>query len=1187
MNRKIRTKTKSRPSLRRFSVSRRSIETLEVRTVLSTGYLQFSLAADQPMAALFQDPNLNNPWGIALNANGGDAWVANSGSGIASQYQGDVGGSAFGLGSPPVTVAGGAPTGVVANGSSDFTIHSGASSGPASFLFDSASGEIDGWNTNVPPPSPSSTAVEATSIPGALYTGLALANVSGQNRLYAADFHDSRIDVFNSSFGRITLAGSFTDPSLPAGYAPYNIANIGGRLLVSYALQDAGQQNPVPGLTNGVVDAFDYNGNFLKTLIAGGPNVPTSKLNEPWGMAVAPGNFGDFSGELLVANSGDGKINAFDPNTGAYSGSLTNPDGNPLAINGLHGLAFGNGLTTGDGNTLFFTGVGAGGGQGLLGAIVSAQNVQFTGVGAEITPVSHVNFSGVVAVFNQAQPEPVGSYTADVNWGDGSLPEQVTVTALPSGGFAVSGSHTYFITSSSNVQENITVSIRDSANDSIVINGVADVAPPGLVFTPQPVTATEGLSFSGTITDFIDQDGFGNPAEYKATIDWGDGTTTASTVTASGTTMHVTGTHTYAHAGTEPIAVTVTDFDGAKGTAHITATVVTSLSGTAKTITPTETTAFNGTVAAFSDAHTGQPLTDYSATINWGDGTTTTGTVTTDGGGGFDVNGSHTYANAGTETVTVAISDPGSTITVLSTAKVADIDTLTATASPVSATQGTAFNGKVASFTDTRAAATPDQFSAAINWGDGTTTTGTITEASNTFTVSGTHNYAQYGAFTVKTTVLHTGGTATATVNSAASVADGNTLTMMPLNVTEVSGQTFTAALADVSDNYPGSVAGDFTASIDWGDGMSSAATVTGGNGSFTVSGTHAYATNGSFAPVVSMADNAPGTARASATAAVTVLQSAPQVTAVAVSGSEQTSLTVEVATFTQPGSSAGPSAYSATIAWGDGTTSQGIVSAAAAGFSVTGTHVYPDEGHYGFTVTVSNGGTSGSASGTATLVEPPLADGTAGTPVTRWINEVFTDLLHRPADAGALTFWSAAFSSGVARADLVFAIEGSAEYRGDEVNQVYQTYLHRSADPGGETFWANFLASNTVEELASIIIASPEYYQVRGGGTNDGFLNALFEDALHRPIDSGAKGYFDQLLAAGVSRQAIAASVLGSEEYLADIVQSFYLRLLDRAADTTGQGFFVSELQQGGTDQLVIASLAASDEYFAKTAAE
>ncbi|HQU41232.1 MAG TPA: TIGR03118 family protein [Pirellulales bacterium] len=1152
--------------------------------MLSTGYLQLSLAADQPNAALLQDANLNSPWGVALNSSGGDLWLANRGSGTASLYQGDVGDSAFQLSSLAVTVPGGSPTGIVANGSSDFAVHSGASSGPASFLFDSAGGDITGWNTDVPPPSPSTSAQIAATTSGAIYTGMALANTGGQNYLYAADFHDKRIDVFNSSFGRVSLAGSFTDPNLPAGYAPYNIANLGGRLLVSYALQDGSQQNPVPGVGQGIVDSFDYNGDFQKTLIAGGPSAPAGKLDEPWGMVVAPANFGDFSGDLLVANTGDGKINAFDPGTGDYLGTLGNPAGNPLTINGLHGLTFGNGVTAGDPTSLFFTGIGGGGNQGLLGEIVSAQTNPFPALGGVISPVADVSFSGVVAVFNEAPAAPAGSYTAYIDWGDGFVPSGGTVTALASGGFAVSGSRTYYSTGT----KNITVTLIDSASHTITAAATANVAPPGLVFTPDSVTATEGLNFSGTLTAFTDQDGnFTNPFEYTATIDWGDGTTTTpGSVTVAGTTFQVSGTHTYATAGTEPVTVTVNDFDGATGTAHATATVVSSLSGESQTITPTETSAFNGTVAKFTDANTGRPLSDYSATIDWGDGTSSTGTISADVGGGFDVNGSHTYNDEGAETVSVAIADPGSTITVQSAAKIADLDTLTGAATAVSATEGSPFNGAVATFTDTRAGAAASGFSATIDWGDGTTTTGTVGESAGTYTVSGTHTFADEGPFTITSVVQDIGGTAQATVHSTASMADSDSFVVTPASLSTIAGNTLSGALATVSDTNLAATAAGFSASINWGDGVTDSGTVTGGNGSFTIAGTHAYASAGNYSPVVSIADNPPGTATASATAAVTVSQSAPIVTAVPVSGSERTSLTVKVATFTQPGATAGAGSYSATIAWGDGTTSQGIVSADGAGFDVSGTHVYPDEGQSTFTVTVHGlGGTSATASGTATLVEPPLADGTSGTPATRWINEVFGDLLHRAADVGALTFWSGALANGLTRADLVFAIEGSPEYRGDEVNQVYQTYLHRSADAGGREFWTGYLASNTVEDLAAIIIASPEYYQNRGGGSNDGFLDALFGDALQRPIDSGARGFFDQLLNAGVSRQQVAGMVLSSDEYLDDLVQSFYLELLDRPADAAGQGYFANVLQQGGTDQLVIAALAASDEYFAKTA--
>ena len=1170
--------------LRRSSELRapRQGELLEPRTVLSTGYLPLSMASDLAGSALVQDPNLVGPWGVTVNSNGtGDLWVVDRGSGLASHYSGAAGSNPFQASSTPVGNLGTHPTGDVMNGSTSFVVHSGSSSGPASVLFASEDGKISGWNASVPPPSPSPSAQTAATRTGAIYKGLTLENDTSRHLIYTADFHDNRIDVFNGSFNPVTLPGSFTDPSLPAGYAPFNIANIGGRLLVSYAVQDANKQNDVPGLAHGIVDAFDYDGNFLGTVIAGGPSSPASKLNSPWGMALAPPGFGDFSGELLVANSGDGKINAFDPATGAFLGTMATPSGNPLVLNGLHGLSFGNGLSAGDSHDLFFTAIGNNGQQGVLGEIVSTQNTQFPAVGDALSGTAHFAVSGMVAVFDDALSAPASGFTATINWGDGTTPEVGTVTALPSGGFGVSGSHPYGAAG----QYSVSVRIQDPAGSVATATASASIARPGIVFSSTSVTATEGLQFSGTVANFVDQAGNSFAGFYTSTIDWGDGTTTAGTVSGSGP-FTVTGAHTYADQGTDSITVSVTEpVEAVSGTEHVIATVVSSLSGTAVTITPTETTAFSGKVASFTDANTNRSLSDYSATIDWGDGTTTPGTVATNGSGGFDVTGTNTYADEGAENISVAISDPGSTITVVSRANVGDDDTLSAAGSPVSGAEGTTFSGTVATFTDTRPSAPASDFAATIVWGDGTTTAGTVTEAAGIFTISGAHAYLDEGSFTIVSTVNDVGGTASASAQSTASIAEADVLTITPITFSAVAGATFTGEVATAHDSNLAALAGDFTAIIAWGDGTTTAGVVSGGSGNFTITGSHAYANEGTASAIVRLADDAPGTATATTTSTAEVTPAPPAITTAPVSGPERASITAQVATFTEPGSSAGANSFTATIAWGDGATSAGVITASGNGFAVTGTHVYADEHAYNFSVTVSRtGGPSATAGGVATIVEPTLADATAGTPVTRWVNEIYTDLLNRNADAGALAYWSGQVSAGLSRTQVVAAIEGSAEYRGDEVQTVFETYLHRAAEPSAQAFGTQYLVDHSVEQLAELVIGSSEYYQNRGGGTNDGFLDALYSDALHRAVDDSGRAYFDRLLSSGTSTSQVAAMIFASDEYLNDLVDSFYLELLDRPADSGGQAYFAGQLKQGVSDGQVIALLAGSDEYFAKT---
>ena len=358
-----------RDSVGRFRNRLRScqIESLEVRCVLSTSYLVHDLVSDQPGVAPITDPQLVNAWGIAVGPQ--TMWVSSNGKDLSAVYTGDVAGSPFVKNPLEVNIPVGEPTGQVFNNTaSDFVVSDGTNTGQALFIFASESGVVSGWSPAVPPPAPSTAAqlgFEASD--GAVYKGIALANdtANGQNFLYVADFHNNKIDVLNSSFALTSLGGSFVDPNLPSGFAPFNIAAINGQLYVSYAKQDSDQHDDVAGPGNGFIDVFSTDGDFVKRLVSQG------QLNSPWGMVVAPSNFGDFSSDLLVGNFGDGRINAYNPTSGAFLGTLSSSKGHPLVTPGLWGLAFGNGTTAGNTNTLYFAAGPDDESHGLLGKITA------------------------------------------------------------------------------------------------------------------------------------------------------------------------------------------------------------------------------------------------------------------------------------------------------------------------------------------------------------------------------------------------------------------------------------------------------------------------------------------------------------------------------------------------------------------------------------------------------------------------------------------------------------------------------------------------------------------------------------------------------------------------------------------------------------------------------------------------
>lgn len=311
-------------------------------------YREIDLVSNVPGAAALTDPNLVNAWGLAFSPTS-PAWVADNGADVATLYRGGVAGTPPSIVPLVVSIPGGAPTGMVFNPTSGFVVHAGLSSGPARFLFASESGAITGWSPAVPPPPPSTAAQVAVSSAGAIYKGLALAVAAGGSRLYASDFHNGRIDVWDAGFTPVVLPpGAFSDPALPSGFAPFNIQEIGGRLYVTYAKQDADAEDDVAGPGNGYLDVYDTDGVLLRRLVSAG------RLNSPWGLAVAPRGFGRFSGALLVGNFGDGRIHAYDPFTGAFLGTILRGDGAPLEIDGLWALRFGNGVI-GSTRTLLFT----------------------------------------------------------------------------------------------------------------------------------------------------------------------------------------------------------------------------------------------------------------------------------------------------------------------------------------------------------------------------------------------------------------------------------------------------------------------------------------------------------------------------------------------------------------------------------------------------------------------------------------------------------------------------------------------------------------------------------------------------------------------------------------------------------------------------------------------------------------
>ncbi len=342
----------------------------------SRGFRQINLVSDQAGVAPLRDPDLVNAWGLSAspgtNASpGSPLWVSDNGKDKTTLY---AGASATTVSKfLAIDVSSGTPTGQVFNtDTTGFVIHDAAGhSGSAPFIFDTESGSIDGWNPAVGATGTGPSTVTEVAVKNganAVYKGLAIATASdGHTYLYAANFRSGRVEAYDDTFTPVELPGGlFVDPRIPAGYAPFNVQELAGKLYVTYAKQDATLKDDVAGAGHGFVDVFTNNGAFVKRLVTRGV------LNSPWGLALAPEGFGRFGGALLVGNFGNGHINAFNAGTGANEGQLRKPNGKPIAIDGLWGLRFGNGNAAKTNQLLFSAGPDDES-HGLLGKIVAAQ----------------------------------------------------------------------------------------------------------------------------------------------------------------------------------------------------------------------------------------------------------------------------------------------------------------------------------------------------------------------------------------------------------------------------------------------------------------------------------------------------------------------------------------------------------------------------------------------------------------------------------------------------------------------------------------------------------------------------------------------------------------------------------------------------------------------------------------------
>ena len=319
------------------------------------GIVRHDLISDQPGKAELTDPLLGNAWGISRGPDS-SVWVSNPNTSTATIYRGGVPGTPLTEVKPSVSIPGGPPSGQIFNDTDGFVIP--GTGKPARFAFAGLAGSITAWNQG-------SAAVQVAHTDTASYSGLALLHGRSGPQLAAADFHNARVDVFDSTFHKITSGHRFEDRTIPAGYAPFNIQEVGDRVFVTYAKQDANKVMEVRGPGAGFVDQYRTDGSLVGRFVSRG------LLNAPWAVTAAPAKFGPYSGKLLIGNLGDGRINVFNPHNGHFVATLADDHHRPIVIENLWGLVSGNNTAGGANAVWFASGPGAQLEHGLVGTLTA------------------------------------------------------------------------------------------------------------------------------------------------------------------------------------------------------------------------------------------------------------------------------------------------------------------------------------------------------------------------------------------------------------------------------------------------------------------------------------------------------------------------------------------------------------------------------------------------------------------------------------------------------------------------------------------------------------------------------------------------------------------------------------------------------------------------------------------------
>jgi hypothetical protein len=606
-------------------------------------------------------------------------------------------------------------------------------------------------------------------------------------------------------------------------------------------------------------------------------------------------------------------------------------------------------------------------------------SISATGIAQTATEGTTLSGTTVATFTDNEANASAGDFTAQVNWGDGTTTTGSVSSA--NGSFYVTASHAYYDQGSYTV----TVAVSDTNDDSAQATASATVADAALTATALTIAPTAGASFTGPVATFTDADPNGaakfqnDPNQYAAIIAWGDGHSTAGVITDNSGTFDVSGTHTYTIYGTFSPHVTIEDEGGSTIAVTSTANVAdAAIAASGTSITATEGGSFSGTIGTFTDANPFMGAGAFTATLHWGDGTTTTGTVINTGTGQFSITGTHTYGDAGSNTLSFTVSDLGGSSNSSSTSVQVNNATLGSALATINATEGTSYTSTVATFTDSNTSASANKFTALITWPDLTTSSGTVSGSGGSYavTIPGGHTFAHAGSQAVSVLITGAGGsTTTASGNTTvANAAMAGTLA----TVTATEGTPFTGTLATFTDANTAAAAADFSSTITWDNNSTSSGTIvaTGTPGTYavTIPGGHTFTRTGSRA--ISIAISGAGGGTASASGNVTVDNQTITATASTISASNGNQFSGAVATFSDPNLGANHLDFSASINWGDTTTSAGIVHWVSPGnFVVDGTHTWANPGTPTVTVTITGaGGGSQGTSQNATVTDSPVS---------------------------------------------------------------------------------------------------------------------------------------------------------------------------------------------------------------------